>query len=291
MIRADKMGRIIYSRGKTLDFTKNTGIMGVINVTPDSFSDGGRFIEPEAAVELGHAMVEHGADILDIGGESTRPGSESISIQEEIDRIMPVVEKLVNSAVISVDTYKADVAEKALSAGVHMINDISAMQFDSRVADVVKEYDVSVILMHIKGTPKDMQVNPEYDDLIGEIKSYFKERIDYAENAGIRREKIIIDPGIGFGKTVAHNLSLIARIDNFFALGLPILVGHSRKAFIRKTVKSSLQKDISPDDPIVEIGTQAIVSALAMKGVHIIRVHNVANTAATLKVIEAIKKA
>ncbi len=275
-----KMEKKIHSRGKTLDFTKRTGVMGVINVTPDSFSDAGRFIEPEAAVEQGLKMVEQGADIIDIGGESTRPGSESISAQKEIDRIMPVVEGLVNNAVISVDTYKADVAETALEAGIHIINDISAMRFDPRMAGVAKKFNVPVIMMHIKGTPKDMQVNPEYNDLIGEIKSYFEERINYAARSGIPNDNIIIDPGIGFGKRLKDNFIILKRLGDFKDLECPILIGPSRKSFIGNTLNL-------PSDERVE-GTAAAVTAGILFGADIVRVHDVKEMIRVVKIADEI---
>ncbi|MCK4967055.1 dihydropteroate synthase [bacterium] len=274
------MEKKIHSRGKTLDFTKRTGVMGVINVTPDSFSDAGRFIEPEAAVEQGLKMVEQGADIIDIGGESTRPGSESISAQKEIDRIMPVVEGLVNNAVISVDTYKADVAETALEAGIHIINDISAMRFDPRMAGVAKKFNVPVIMMHIKGTPKDMQVNPEYNDLIGEIKSYFEERINYAARSGIPNDNIIIDPGIGFGKRLKDNFIILKRLGDFKDLECPILIGPSRKSFIGNTLNL-------PSDERVE-GTAAAVTAGILFGADIVRVHDVKEMIRVVKIADEI---
>jgi dihydropteroate synthase len=244
-------------------------------------------------VEHGEKLFREGAHILDIGGESTRPFSDPVSTEEQIQRVVPVI-KLLSKKVnipISIDTTKASVARAALDAGASIINDISALRIDETMGKLAAETGVPLILMHMQGTPKNMQVDPEYKDLFGEIQTFFNTAIARAEAMGVKRSKIIIDPGIGFGKTLEHNLSLIAHIDNFFSMDLPILIGHSRKAFIRKTITSSPQQDLSPTDPMVEIGTQAIVSALAIRGVHIIRVHNVANTAATLKVIEAIKKA
>ena len=265
----------------TIDLNNKPALMGILNITPDSFSDGGLYNTHQKAINRVDDMVAEGADIIDIGGESTRPGSESISVQEEIDRIMPVVEGLVNSAVISVDTYKADVAETALEAGIHIINDISAMRFDPRMPDVAKKFDVPVIMMHIKGTPKDMQVNPEYDDLIGEIKSYFEERINYAEGNGIGNENIIIDPGIGFGKRLKDNFVILKRLGDFKDLGCPVLIGPSRKSFIGNTL------NLPPDERIE--GTAAAVTAGILSGADIVRVHDVKEMVRVVRIADEIR--
>ena len=274
----------------TLNLGTKTCIMGILNITPDSFSDGGHFFNTDLAVAQAEEMAAAGADIIDIGGESTRPFSDAVSSQEENDRVLPVIEKLAEkiSIPISIDTNKADVAKNALKAGASIINDISALGMDSEMAALAGAYDVPVILMHMKGKPKTMQVSPEYDDLIGEIKSFFKNVVDHAVKSGISRSKIIIDPGIGFGKTIEHNLSLINKLDEFESLDLPILAGSSRKAFIRNILKAPGVKDIDPMLPEVETGTQASVAAAVMRGVHIVRVHNVANTCATVKIIDAV---
>ena len=267
-------------------------IMGIINVTPDSFSDGGRYLSANKAIEHGEQLVRQGAHILDIGGESTRPFSEPVSESEQIERVVPVIKILAQrvKVPISIDTTSAVVADAALDAGASIINDISALQTDETMGRLAAQANVPLILMHMQGTPKNMQVDPKYNDLIGDIKSFFKRAITRATAAGVKKSQIIIDPGIGFGKTVVHNLALIDQIDAFHALNHPILVGHSRKAFIRKTVSPSSKKDLAPDHPLVEIGTQAVVYALATKGVHIIRVHNVANTVATLKMVDALRR-
>ena len=267
-------------------------IMGIINVTPDSFSDGGRYLSANKAIEHGEQLVRQGAHILDIGGESTRPFSEPVSESEQIERVVPVIKILAQrvKVPISIDTTSAVVADAALDAGASIINDISALQTDEIMGRLAAQANVPLILMHMQGTPKNMQVDPKYNDLIGDIKSFFKRAITRATAAGVKKSQIIIDPGIGFGKTVVHNLALIDQIDAFHALNHPILVGHSRKAFIRKTVSPSSKKDLAPDHPLVEIGTQAVVYALATKGVHIIRVHNVANTVATLKMVDALRR-
>ena len=270
---------------------KHTCVMGILNVTPDSFSDGGEFFTLDGAVAQGQKLFEDGADILDIGGESTRPFSDAVSVEEEIRRVIPVIETLAAriSIPISIDTTKADVARRAIQAGASIINDVSALRLDHSLADVAAEYDVPLILMHMLGTPKTMQTNPVYDDLIKEIKEFLKNAIDYAQSKGISKSKIIIDPGIGFGKTVEHNLLLIKHLNEFKTLDVPILIGLSRKAFIRNILKDKTVKDINPDLAVVETGTQASVAAAVLNGAHMVRVHNVANTRATIKIINAIK--
>ncbi len=274
-----------------LDFGRRTCIMGVLNVTPDSFSDGGDFFTVDDAVTQGYRLFKDGADILDIGGESTRPFSDAVSAEEEIQRVVPVIERLSKriSIPISIDTTKADVAKHAIKAGASMINDISSLRFDPKMADVAVDYGVPVILMHMLGNPKTMQIEPQYDDLIGQIKTFFENEIDLAEQKGISKSKIIIDPGIGFGKKFNHNLSLIKNLYEFNTLHVPILIGTSRKAFIRHLLKNETQKDVHPQSRIVETGTQASVAAAVLNGAHIVRVHDVASTRITVKIIDAIK--
>jgi dihydropteroate synthase len=276
-----------------LDFGKRTCIMGVLNVTPDSFSDGGKFFTFDDAVAQGYRLFKDGADILDIGGESTRPFSNPVSEEEEILRVVPVIEKLSKRIPIpiSIDTTKAGVAEQAIKAGASMINDVSSLSFDPKMANVAVDYGVPVILMHMLGNPKTMQIEPYYDDLINEIKTFFENAIDQAENKGISRLKIIIDPGIGFGKTVGHNLLLIQRLHKFKTLKVPIMIGTSRKAFIRKLLKNNTGEEVNADSTMVESGTQASVAAAILNGAHIVRVHDVANTRVTVKIIDAIKNA
>lgn len=276
-----------------LDFGKRTCIMGVLNVTPDSFSDGGKFFSLDDAVAQGYKQFEEGADIIDIGGESTRPFSNPVSEEEEILRVVPVIERLSRRIPIpiSIDTTKAGVAEQAIKAGASMINDVSSLSFDPKMASIAADYAVPVILMHMLGNPKTMQIEPTYDDLIGEIKTFFENAIDQAENKGISRSKIIIDPGIGFGKTVGHNLLLIQRLYEFKTLKVPIMIGTSRKAFIRNLLKDNTAEEINADSAMVESGTQASVAAAILNGAHIVRVHNVANTRVTVKITDAIKNA
>ncbi|MEW6671236.1 MAG: dihydropteroate synthase [Thermodesulfobacteriota bacterium] len=267
--------------------------MGVINVTPDSFSDGGRFYQRDAAVAQGLKLVQEGADILDVGGESTRPFSEPLPAEEEIRRVLPVIEKLSPqvSVPISIDTNKAQVARQALAAGAAMINDISALRFDPDMVRVAAEHQVPVVLMHMKGTPKNMQIAPRYDNLMGEIQSFLSQAAARAQAEGIPRTHIIIDPGVGFGKTFHHNLVLINRLNELKSMGFPLLVGPSRKAFIRNILKGEGEADIDPDSEIVEAGTQAVIAAAALKGADIVRVHDVARTRPTVALCDAIKKA
>lgn len=265
--------------------------MGILNVTPDSFSDGGKFFKFEDALAQAEKMAEDGADIIDIGGESTRPFSEAVSPEEEMRRVIPVIEALAKhiSIPISIDTTKAAVAKAAIGAGASIINDISALRFDPKMGEAAAECGVPLILMHMKGTPGTMQVAPEYDDLIGEIRDFLENAMAQAVSAGVSRSKLIIDPGIGFGKTLEHNLRLIRRLHEFECLNAPILMGPSRKAFIRNILKNETGREITPDLPETEIGTQAAVAASVLNGAHIVRVHHVANTFATVKIIDAIK--
>lgn len=276
-----------------LEIGKRTLIMGIVNVTPDSFSDGGNFFNCDDAVAHGEKLVEDGADIIDIGGESTRPFSDSLSAEEEIGRVIPVIEKLAKrvSVPISIDTTKARVAERALEAGASIVNDIGALQFDPGMASVVSKFGVPIILMHMLGTPKTMQDSPEYDDLIKEIKSFLADAIKRAEKSGISKNSVIIDPGIGFGKTLEHNLLLIKNLHEFSFLDVPVLIGSSRKTFIRKILKDETNQDIRPDLPMVETGTQASIAVAILNGANIVRVHDVANTCATVKIADAIKHA
>jgi dihydropteroate synthase len=258
--------------------------MGVLNVTPDSFSDGGRYFNPDKAIGQGIALASDGADIIDIGGESTRPYSEWVSEEEELERVVPVIAALSKEIdkPISIDTCKASVAEAALKAGASIINDISALRFDRDMAFVAAEAGVPVILMHMQGTPGNMQEKPFYQSLIPEILDFLKAAIDSGLSAGIKREMIIIDPGVGFGKNFDHNVEIIRDLDKFAALDMPILLGTSRKSFIGRI----LGKD--PDER--DIGTMATVSAGIINGAHIVRVHNVRMAVDTAKVIDEIVK-
>ena len=276
-----------------LKLGKKTLVMGVVNVTPDSFSDGGLFFSRGGAVEQGKKMAREGADIVDIGGESTRPFSEGVSLEEELERVIPVIEALAGtiSVPISIDTTKSEVARQALQAGASIINDISALRNDPEMVNVAAEYAVPVIVMHMLGTPKNMQVSPSYDDVVSDCGRFLRQCVHLAVDQGLDRRKLIIDPGIGFGKTFEHNVTLLRRLSEFQRLDLPILIGASRKAFIRDLLKTEGHQPPHPQDPVVEIGSQAAVSAAAMNGAHIVRVHDVANTCATLKIVDAILNA
>ena len=258
--------------------------MGILNVTPDSFSDGGLFINKNNAINHAIRMQDEGADIIDIGGESTRPGAKAVSVKEEIRRVVPVIEELAKKMKIpiSIDTYKSAVAEAALSAGASMVNDISGLRFDPRMPEVAAAHKVPVVIMHIKGTPGNMQKNPFYNALIPEIADYLREGIEIARDAGIAEDKIIIDPGIGFGKTVEHNLEIIKRLGEFAGFEKPILIGASRKSFIGK---------IFCDLPVTERleGTAAAVAIGIFNGANMIRVHDVKAMNRAAKVADAIR--
>jgi dihydropteroate synthase len=245
-------------------------VMGILNVTPDSFSDGGKHFEHQQAVDHALAMVEAGADILDVGGESTRPGSEAVSLEDELGRVIPVIEKIAKwtTVAVSIDTTKAKVAEAALEAGAAIVNDVSALRFDPEMARVVARAQVPLVVMHMRGVPKTMQADKiEYDDLMGEIRDFLAQAIKRAKEAGIREEHVIVDPGIGFGKTAKHNLMILNRLAELTALGRPILVGPSRKAFIGKILDLTVTERL--------YGSTAAVAAAIMGGAHIIRVHDV----------------
>ena len=283
----------LHWNGFQLDLGRRTAIMGIVNVTPDSFSDGGQFYSTDAAVARAERLVNAGADIIDIGGESTRPYAAEVPEQAEMDRVVPVIECLAQriEVPISIDTTKATVADAALSAGASMINDISALQMDDQIAAVAVKHSVPVILMHMKGSPRTMQIDPVYDDLISEVRNFLKDAIDRAKKAGIAEDKIIIDPGIGFGKTISHNLQLIERLSALESLKVPILIGSSRKAFIRKILSENRPHELSADQPEVETGTQATIAMAVNNGAHIVRVHNVANTKAMVTMLDAIRNA
>ncbi|MCX5749884.1 MAG: dihydropteroate synthase [Candidatus Saganbacteria bacterium] len=251
-----------------MEFGKKTFVMGVLNVTPDSFSDGGEFLDVEDAAAHAGKMIEDGADIIDIGGESTRPGAEEVSAEEETKRIVPIITKIKSFAkIISVDTRKPAVAQAAVKAGANMINDVSGLHFDKDLAKIAAIYNIPLVLMHSKGSPKTMQNGPEYNDLISEIILYFKESMENAIEAGVKEENIILDPGIGFGKTVEHNIEILRRLDEFRCLGRPVCIGTSRKSFIGKI--------LGEDDPRKrEEGTAATIALAISKKVDIIRSHN-----------------
>jgi dihydropteroate synthase len=270
--------------GFRLDFYSRTHVMGILNVTPDSFSDGGLFHLPDAAVSRGLKMALEGADIIDVGGESTRPFSAPISCREEIGRVVPVIGALAAELdiPISIDTTKAEVAEAALAAGASMINDISALRFDPPLAEVAAAAGVPVVLMHMKGTPEIMQKAPSYGDLIGEIRAFLEQAVTRAVSAGISEDLLILDPGIGFGKTFDHNLCLINRLDKLLPPGKPMLVGPSRKSFIGRIL------NVEPPERVN--GSIAAAVACVFKGAHIVRVHDVAPTVDAVRVIDAVMR-
>lgn len=246
-----------------------TLVMGILNVTPDSFSDGGKYFKPELAVDRAMNMISEGADIIDIGGESTRPGAEPVPPEEEIQRIIPVIQavRTHSNCMISVDSYKASVTEAALNNGADMINDISGLSFDQRMATVAAAAAVPVIIMHIKGKPRNMQVNPDYENLLREIKDYFNTRIDLALKAGVKNYNIVLDPGIGFGKRLDDNFELIRKLGQIAAMGYPVLLGPSRKSFIGHVLNVPVEDRLE--------GTAAAVTAGILTGARMIRVHDI----------------
>jgi dihydropteroate synthase len=259
-------------------------VMGVVNVTPDSFSDGGDYIDPNAAIAHGLAQVEEGADILDIGGESTRPGATPVGIDEELARVIPVIEGLRGAGVpLSVDTRNGAIMQAALAAGAAIINDVSALSHDADSMKIAAQTDAPIILMHAKGTPQHMQDAPHYEDVTAEVFDYLSSRIDACVEAGIARERLIVDPGIGFGKTLAHNVSLLGELGRFHQLGCPILLGASRKRFI-----GELTGTPDPKDRIS--GSVAAALAAVAQGVHILRVHDVGPTKQAIDVWQAINQ-
>ncbi|MGH7425118.1 MAG: dihydropteroate synthase [Candidatus Methylomirabilales bacterium] len=269
----------------SLDVVARTRIMGVLNVTPDSFSDGGRYLDPGRAVEHAHQMVEEGADLIDVGGESTRPGSLPVSAEEELRRILPPLRHLVDKlpVPVSVDTTKAEVAAAVLAEGADLINDISGLGFDPRVASVVAEAGAGLILAHIRGTPRTMQQDPRYSDLLADIREYLRERILLAEAAGVHPEAIVVDPGIGFGKSVEHNLLLLKCLSGLHGLKKPILVGPSRKSFIGRVLDLPVEERAE--------GTAAAVAVAIWQGAHIVRVHDVQAMVRVARMTEAIRGA
>lgn len=267
-----------------LDLSKKTFIMGILNITPDSFSDGGKYFDSKIAIKHAVRMVEDGADIIDMGGESTRPGAKRVDLNEELKRVIPVLKILVKelNVPISVDTYKYEVAKAALNEGASIINDISGLHFSKDIASIAAKSKAGIILMHIKGTPKDMQNDPVYKDVIKEVSDYLKEGINTAVKAGIEKDRIMIDPGIGFGKTLKHNLIIIKRLKEFKKLGYPVLIGPSRKSFIGKILDLPAEERLE--------GTLASVAAGVINGANVVRVHDVAEVVKAVKVLDAILK-
>ena len=265
---------------------KETLVMGIVNVTPDSFSDGGEFYSSKDAIAHASKLINEGADIIDIGGESTRPGATEISSTDELKRVIPVIQGIRSNnpdILISIDTTKAIVAKEAVEVGANIINDVSGLSFDSQMPMTVASLNVPIIIMHMKGNPRNMQKNPEYKDLIDEILNYFKERIKIATKAGIDREMIILDPGIGFGKTVEHNFQILSKLNKFNKLELPLLIGPSRKSFIGLTL------NLSPEDRVD--GTAATVAIGVNNGARIVRVHDVEKMKRVVMITDRIRNA
>ena len=257
-------------------------LMGIVNVTPDSFSDGGRWFDLEAAIQHALQLVEDGADLLDIGGESTRPGADPVPVDEELRRVVPVIERLTSRTrvPISIDTSKAEVARAALAAGAAVVNDISGLTFDPQMPKVCAESGAGVVCMHIQGTPQTMQANPHYEDVVREIRDYFRIRLAALEQEGIPSERIVLDPGIGFGKTAEHNLEILSHVRKFHELGRPVLIGHSRKRFLKKVLGRPLDE--------FSFGTVGVSLALALQSVDLLRVHDVRATRDALLAFHAV---
>jgi dihydropteroate synthase len=276
--------RILKIRGRRFDLSKRPLVMGVLNITPDSFTDGGRYLDVQSACRRALEIEREGADILDIGGESTRPGSLSVSLEDELNRVIPVIRRLKGRLRIpvSVDTTKHEVAGQCLKEGACIINDVSGLRAGSGLAELCARYSAGIIIMHMKGRPRTMQKRPVYDNLFGEIRDYLKKGIAIALSAGVKKEGIVIDPGIGFGKTLRHNLSVIKNADYFKRLGYPLLIGVSKKSFLgRITGLGTGQRSIPT----------AAANALAVYcGADIIRVHDVRESIAALKVAYSVKK-
>lgn len=252
--------------------------MGILNVTPDSFSDGGKFADVSRAIKHAREMGEAGADIIDIGGESTRPGAEPVSVEDEIRRVLPVIEQ-VSDLPVSIDTMKSKVAARALAAGARIVNDVSALRFDEDMVSVVSEHGAGLVLMHMKGTPATMQQAPRYDDVVREVREFLAERIEFAVARGVKKSQIAVDPGIGFGKTVEHNLKILAQLEQFRGMGCPIVVGASRKSFIGRQPEQRLA------------GSLAVAAWAVAHGANVVRVHDVAETVRVVRMIEAIQHA
>ena len=280
-------------KGKFLNLGNKTAVMGILNLTPDSFSDGGIYYKNlERAVERVSQMLDEGADIIDIGGESTRPGAEPVPLEEEMERVIPVIQvirkQLGNNFLISIDTYKAKVAEEALKEGADIVNDISGMSFDINMANVIAKYDCPVIINHTKGRPENMQKDVYYDDVITEIYQFLDQQIKFGIKKGVRNDRFIIDPGIGFGKKVEHNVEIIKRLQELKILGFPILVGISRKSFIGVILKNLLGKgEYLPKDRLY--GTLGATAVAVLNGAHIIRTHDVKETVEFLTLLDTIR--
>ncbi|MFH1125733.1 MAG: dihydropteroate synthase [Candidatus Altiarchaeota archaeon] len=264
-----------------LDFGRRAFVMGILNVTPDSFSDGGRFFDKKYAMKHARSMVDDGADILDVGGESTRPGSEPVPVEEELKRVIPLIEKISKEldVVVSIDTYTPEVAFKAVEAGACMLNDINGLRTRG-MAEFAASQNIPIVVMHMQGSPRNMQENPQYGNVVDDINLFFDERIAFALARGVKKENIILDPGIGFGKRLEHNLEIIKRLGEFKKHGCPLLLGPSRKSFIGQILNL-------PAGERVE-GTIAAVTASVLNGADIVRVHDVKESVRAVKIADAI---
>jgi len=272
--------------GRSLALGERTLVMGIINVTPDSFSDGGELLDPDRAVEAGVRMAEEGADLLDIGGESTRPGAQPLSEHDERRRVLPVIEALVKRVAIpiSVDTYKAAVADAALSAGAAMVNDVSGLRYEPALGTVVARHGAPLVLMHTRGRSRDMYQQASYHDVIDEVLDELRESIAFATGAGIAKDRLLVDPGLGFAKEAPHSYEALARLDEFSELGRPIVVGPSRKSFLARAVG----RNVAPLER--DWGTAAAVTAAVLAGAHVVRVHAVAPMVQVVRVTDEIRK-
>jgi len=271
-------------RGGAFHLTGRTLVAGILNVTPDSFSDGGKFVDRNAALRHAEKMIEEGADFIDIGGESTRPHAVPVSESEEMARVVPVISDLTKrfDVPVSIDTYKSKVAEAALDAGAHIINDVSALRFDQKLAATAARYGAGLILMHMKGTPADMQDSPEYDDVMQEIRDFLDRAIEEARKSGVGFESIVVDPGIGFGKKLEHNLTILKNLSSLRSLGRPIMVGPSRKSFIGQLLNVPVEQRLP--------GTLAAVAVCVLSGASIIRVHDVREAREVVAIAEAVAR-
>ncbi|GAX59589.1 dihydropteroate synthase [Candidatus Scalindua japonica] len=280
---------IRYDRGY-LDLSKRTHVMGILNITPDSFYDGGKYYNIENALKRARKMIADGVDIIDIGGESTRPNSNYVSADEELRRVIPIIKELSKETriPISVDTYKAEVADKAIKAGAQIINDISGLQADKEMGRVAAVNNTPIIIMHIKGSPHDFPENPVYDQLITEITLFLEKKIEYSVKSGIARDKIIIDPGIGFGKRVEHNTEILKHFNKFKCLNLPVMIGTSHKSFINKVLMPLEDNDVTINNTRL-IGTLVTLVIAVSKGANIVRVHNVKEAVQVIKMYKAIE--
>ncbi len=282
---------VLVTRHGQVDMRERTAVMGILNVTPDSFSDGGRYPDVVSAVARGVEMVRQGADIVDVGGESTRPGAAAVSAVEELERVIPVVRELRRriAAPISIDTTKEEVARGALDAGADLVNDISALRFDPAMVRLVARENVPVVLMHMQGRPRTMQLAPRYDDVVREVAAFLRERVAFAVDNGVAAERIVVDPGIGFGKGLDHNLALLRHLGALGELGRPVLVGLSRKSFLGRLLEPGAPADAGTPGRLE--GSLAGTAAAVLSGAHMVRVHDVLETCRAVRVADAIRGA